>query len=390
MSHGQGEGISPDSKAKILVVKLSDIGDVLTATPALRSLRRSFPHAHITALIPPHTREVLEGSHLVDEVILFEKAIFDRPLGVFSPCAMAEGVALFQRLRRGRYDIVIIMHHLTTRWGAWKYALLALATGAKIRLGLDNGRGWFLTDRVQDFGFGAKHEVEYWVEVAGRLGAKPDYGSLEFPLRSAIGGSGQALDTPGERLWGVGPMVAIHPGSGEYSRARRWPAQRFAQVARRLSQEDGARIVLVGGPKEVDLAEEVARGLDMNPPPINLAGRTNLKELAAFLRSCSVFLGNDSGVMHLAAAVGTSVVALFGPSNHQAWGPWVGEGREGRAIVIRAELSCSPCFYTGRVLGTPAGCPTRPCLHAIAPEAVIRAVRGFLYKETPAGTLPRL
>lgn len=355
---------------KLLVVKLSDIGDVLTATPALRALRRHLPEAHITALVPPQSREVLEDSPFIDELLVFEKAHFDTAREALRPSSLALGVGLWGQLRRAHYDSFVLLHHLTTRWGALKYAALAWATRAPVRAGLENGRGWFLTHRAPDRGFGGRHEVEYWLEVVGLLGVPPDYGPLAFcwgPAEDQF--AEEHLPSPKER-----PLVALHPGTGDHAPGRRWPLARFAVVAQRLAQQ-GAALVLVGGPQERGLARELTAQVE--PHPIDLTGKTTLKQLGAVLRRCQAFLGNDSGVMHLATAVGTPVVALFGPSNPLAWGPWTG-GESGKASVVRADLPCVPCLYTGGRVGNRHGCALRSCLTAIEPEAVVRAVQEML------------
>jgi len=362
---------------RILVVKLADIGDVLTATPALRALRRTFPHAHITALIPPHCRELLEGSPLVNELILLDKRQFDTFGGTLKagmPLALARVAA---RLRGGRFDAVLMLHHLTTPWGAAKYAALALASGAAVRAGLDNGRGWFLTHRARDHGFGVRHEVEYCNDVVGLIGAKPDYGPMEFPLVPEDMAYAQTL-LPSEKH-----RIALHAGSGAYSLARRWPLERFSALARQLASKLGAHIILVGGSDEVELSRVIAA--ELGDASLDLTGSTTLHQLGAVLKSCNLFVGNDSGVMHLAAAVGTPVVAIFGPSNHRAWGPWAPARagapayRTGRpAVVLRADLPCMPCFYTAQGLGTPEGCPNRTCLQLVTPQQVAKAVEDLL------------
>jgi heptosyltransferase-2 len=105
---------------------------------------------------------------------------------------------------------------------------------------------------------------------------------------------------------------------------------------------------------------------------IDLTGQTTMGQLGAVLEGCDAFVGNDSGVMHIAAAVGTPVVALFGPSNYRAWGPW---DPGGRSVVVSADLPCLPCFYRGHELGTPEGCPNRSCLQLITVEQVVDAVQ---------------
>jgi ADP-heptose:LPS heptosyltransferase len=246
-----------------------------------------------------------------------------------------------------------------------------LVSGASVRAGLDNGRGWFLTHRTVDEGFGHVHEILYCLQVAGSLGASVEDARMEIPL------------LPEERAWaeeqspGEGPWAAIHPGSGTFSKARRWPTGSFAEVADGLA-ERGARIVLVGGRGEEDLGRSVEA--TMARPALSLVGRTTLGQLAAVLERAALFVGNDSGVMHMAVAVGTPVVAIFGPSNARAWGPYpfvenpVNRVVDARNVVIRSDLPCSPCLYRGRRLGLRGGCAERPCMHGVTPREVLAGV----------------
>lgn len=335
---------------KILVVKLADIGDVLTATPALRSLRESLPEARIDVLVPPHSKAVLDGSPVINNTLLFRKGLFDRVNGVLSPGSLVEALSFVLRLRSIGYDSVAIMHHLTTTWGSYKYAALALASGAKVRAGLDNGRGWFLTHKAKDDGFGALHEVEYCLEVAKLLGAEGRPGPLEIPVGPDHLAYARAV-LPDKR-----PIVAIHPGSGAYSTARRWPLESFAALAELLSR-GGAYVLVVGGPGEEGLADHVVR--DVPGPHLNMAGKTNVRQLAALLGRCDAFIGSDSGVMHIATAVATPVVAIFGPSNHKAWGPWTPDGGNDKSLentAIPANRIGLPVLPAGAGLET---CPER-------------------------------
>jgi len=289
--------------------------------------------------------------------------------------SLADLFRFARHLRCRHYDCLVILHHLTTRWGTLKYAALALTSGVRVRVGLDNGRGWFLTHRARDGGFGVRHEVEYWLDVVGTIGAVTEDTSLEI----AIGENDQIPASflpplPGGG-WGGCPLVAIHPGSGGYSLARRWSAEGFARLADALVERYGARIVLVGTP--ADGASRVASL--MHSEAMNLEGKTTLGQLAAVLKRCNLFIGADSGVMHLAAAVGTPLVAIFGPSNHRAWGPWP---RDGRHIILRADLPCSPCSYVGYKVGQREGCQAMTCMEAITPEKVLAAAERLLQGNT--------
>lgn len=358
---------------KVLAVKLGDLGDVLLATPALRALREARPEAHVTALVTPHGAAVLAGSDMVDEVLAFPKGLFDAPWSMARPDALKLAGELFAELRRRHFDAVLLFHHLTTLFGTAKHAALCWATGAPVRAGLDNGRGVFLTHRVRDEGFGAYHEAEYWLKVAGLLGAAEGPRPLEFVVPEADERwAERVLD---EAPFAVsGPLVALHPGSGAFSTARRWPVANFTALARVLQARHAARLVLLGGPGEEGLTRTIRENLPQ--PALDLAGRTSVAQLGAVLARCALLVANDGGVMHLATAVGTPVVAVFGPSNHRAWGPWTA-GRS-PAEVVRLGLACSPCFYVGHGLGLRNGRPPWTCLRELAPELVLAAVERLL------------
>lgn len=359
---------APRAIRSLLVVKLADIGDALTATPALRALREALPRARLHALLTPQAAAALDGWDALDGVLLFPKADFDRPLPALA--RLPRALALARRLQ-ARYDALALFHHLTTAWGTLKYAALALASAAPIRAGLDNGRGRFLTHRAPDRGFGARHEADYWLSVAALLGASDHPRPLELPLGQA------ARDWAGQRWAALGlaglNVAALHPGSGAFSLARRWPADRFARLGADLLTGEMDRVLVLGGPApgEAALARQVAASLGRAALVVDDA--PSPQALAALLARCRVYVGNDSGVTHLAVAMGVPTVAVFGPSNDRAWGPYL--PRAGRGAVVRERLACSPCIHVGHRFGTPQGCPARTCLDLVEPEAVLAAVR---------------
>jgi ADP-heptose:LPS heptosyltransferase len=175
--------------------------------------------------------------------------------------------------------------------------------------------------------------------------------------------------------------VALHPGTGSYSPARRWPPERFAAVASALIS-DGLTPVVVAGPGEEDLAHEVMGAIE--GWAALLSGTPTPRHLAALLARCRLFVGNDSGVMHVAVAAAVPVVAVFGPSNHRAWGPYDPGTLSTR--VVRADIPCSPCLYRGQSLGLRNGCGDSQCLGVVHPEAVIHAARDLLTRSARLGT----
>ncbi len=153
--------------AHILVVKLAGIGDLLLATPALRSLRETYPQARIDLLVTPDSAGLLNGWEVINNIIVLDKYVFDYMKQIVKhPRALLPLKELWSTLHAGKYDAVLLFHHLTLPFGRLKHQLLMRATGAKWRVGLDNGHGWFLNVHVKDDGFGAKHEAEYCMAIA--------------------------------------------------------------------------------------------------------------------------------------------------------------------------------------------------------------------------------
>lgn len=352
-------GTSERRLHRLLVVKLADIGDVLTATPALRALRETLPAARLDLLATPAAAAVVPPA-LVDHIWTAPRALATRPAD------LPGLVRLLDALRRARYDAVVFLHHLTLASGVMKYRLLAAVTAAPVLAGLDNGNGSWLTHPTPDEGFGVVHEVEYGLRAVAALGAATADTAMAARCEPADDrAAAQLLSAvpPGRR-------VALHAGSGGYSMARRWDPAKWAALADRLVDRHGARVILVGTP--ADGAQAVLQV--MRKPAVNLSGQTSLPELAAVLKRCDLFVGADSGVMHLAAASGVPVVALFGPSNHLAWRPWTAAGR---SVVVRLGVTCSPCSYVGHGVGLRDGCWHRSCLADLQVAQVMRAIEGL-------------
>ena len=376
--HKQAITLPPN--AHILVVKLAGIGDLLLATPALSALRETYPQARIDLLVTPDSAGLLNGWGVLDNIIVLDKYLFDYPQQIFTrPRNLLRLLPTWRALRTGHYDAILLMHHLTLPFGRLKYQLLAYATGAKWRVGLDNGHGWFLNVHVKDEGFGAQHEAEYNMAIAQAVGSAIRNTNLTVPLtdeerrqaRLFVYGDAEAESV--ER-----PIIAMHPGSGGYSTARRWAPERFAQLADTLFHDVGGQLLLLGGPEEAELHQQVIRDMHSGMPVRSLAGKGSIKVAAAVLELVDLFVGNDSALMHLATAVGAPTVAIFGLTNFKAWGPYTGDAKGQLATVVHLDLPCMPCFYRGHELGTPEGCATRDCLARLGVDPVAVAARRML------------
>ena len=172
----------------------------------------------------------------------------------------------------------------------------------------------------------------------------------------------------------------MHPGSGGYSLARRWAPERFAQLADTLFRDVGGQLILMGGPEECELHQQIMSMMRSAMPVRSFAGKGNIRVAAAVLEQADLFVGNDSGLMHLAVAVDTPTVAIFGLSNWDAWGPYTGGTTGQQAVVVKLDLPCMPCFYRGHELGTPEGCMTRDCLAMLGVDPVAVAARRLLHE----------
>jgi exopolysaccharide biosynthesis WecB/TagA/CpsF family protein len=348
---------------RILAVKIADIGDLILTTPALRAVRQTYPDARLDILTTAHSAAILEGTGLVDRVIDYRIREFERPLDMVRLSTLVENLRLMFRLRAGRYDTVLVFHQPATRFGWLKQRLILLSTGASRRCGLYNGRDEMLTHRVPYLGFGVKHQTEYWLDVAGLIGATTTDTRLQIGIQSADREWAQERLPEGPRY------AAIYPGSGALNPARRWNPASFAVLADRLARQ-GMSVLLVGGPS--DNADAVIDRMQ-TPDVINLAGETSLAQLGAVLERCALVIGNDGGVMHLAAAAISNsndlqVRTLFGPTNHRAWGPWSSE--RDRALIVRSAVLCSPCNYVWDGPGLRQGCPAATCMKIISPDDV--------------------
>lgn len=354
---------------RILVVKLADLGDVLICEPAIRSLRLAYPSSDIDVLVTPSSSSVVELIGHGTCAIQFPKDVFDSPVAFADSRNTLRAFNLAHQLRSHSYDLIVILHHLTTTAGAAKFRALCLATGAAASAGLDNGRGTFLTHRVTDRGFGAQHETGYMLAVARAAGGVATDPAPRISVPTLM----PSFDLPEQ-------YVCVYPATGPFSSARAWPASRYAEVARSLSDQ-GVSVVIVGATDAAEAAHVIHQ---VAPDAIDVTGQTSLEELTMVVNGAAAVIGGDSFIGHLAAALDRPAVSIFGPSNVDAWMPFGSvEWNDGRAmnqrrIAVRHPLPCAPCIYSGYSLGRPHGCPTRTCLTMVTVESVVAATRQVL------------
>jgi len=305
----------------ILVIKLRYIGDVLLATPVLRTLRDRFPPARLTMAVNEGTEDVLKWNPDLDEVLVVARG------------GLVQQIRFLGEVRRRRFDCVI---DLTD---GDRSAMLSRLSGAPVRIGFNEERRWrgLLYTSVAQTRSDAIHRMERDLEAVRILGIEPKVSPLvlhtshqdEEDAARLLGEAGLGADSPR-------PLVMFHPGARYWFKA--WPAERFATLADRLTDAYGCRVLVGGDANDREVAHAIhARA---RSAPALLAGHTTLLQFAAVLKRCALFVGNDNGPMHMAAALGTPVVGLFGPSDPSVWGP------RGRKVeVLYKGLDCRRCFH---------------------------------------------
>lgn len=359
----------------VLVVRLDEIGDAVLTTPLLRELRRNLPMARITLVVAPHVANLMQLCPYVNEVLTYQCHTTHLKWQRLRLHVAALKLAR-RHLWARRYDLALL-----PRWDVDQdhAAFVAYFSGAKWRVGysetvseqkrrLNRGLDRLLTQPL--FDRAPKHEVEYGLGIIRALGGTIRETNLEL----WVGAEDEAFAERVLQQAGVGAedtVVALCPAGGS-SPLKQWPVSRFIELGRWLQTEYDARLLLVGGPGEEVLASEIEQGLDV--PAISVIGCSTLRQMAAVMRRCQLYVGNDTGPMHVAAAMGVPTIGLFGSSCHHRFHPW-GESHH----VVANTLPCSPCAdepHRARCVQCVFDHPR--CMHELLPERVKEAVTAML------------
>jgi heptosyltransferase-1 len=335
------------SRPRILIVKLSSFGDVLHALPTLEALREAYPAAHITWLLEAAYAPLLSGHPALDEVWIAPRL---RPAEFFSGSNPARLRRLLQQLRAHSFDLVVDVQGLL-KSAVW----VALARSPR-KVGYDKTRELSylaLTERVPPFDPEA-HAVWRYLNLAHYLGAPPALPRFRLGLDAAAD-IAALIPAAADRL-----LVVLHPGARWASKL--WPPASWANLADWFHGH-GFQVAFTGSAADQKLVADITA--QCRAPRLNLVGSTSLAQLAAILRKARLAITTDTGAMHLAAALGTPVAALFGPTAPCRTGPF-GDGHQ----VVRLGLPCSPCFKRQ--------CPAPRCLNDLFPAMVEAACEKIL------------
>jgi lipopolysaccharide heptosyltransferase II len=362
-----------------LVRSTNWLGDAVMSTPALLRLREKFPDAHIALLAPEKLRELWTNHPAVNEIISFRVGE-----GLFS---------VTKKLRAGKFDLALVLPNSP------RSAMEVWWAGIPQRLGCARPwRNFFLTktiptrpghaqmhkrsvgeikqlvaadvNRRTDRAFtsaAAAHQIHEYLHLVAALGANPE------PLPPQLFVTAEEVETA-KKKFGLekitGPILGLNPGA-EYGPAKRWPVGRFIAAAKEIQQRTNCVWLIFGSKGDVEICNRIAGAITPHASrftPLNLAGKTSLRELMSLLKTCRVLLTNDTGPMHVAAALGTPVVVPFGSTSPELTGP--GLPGDPRHRLLKSDAPCSPCFLRE--------CPIDfRCMNGISVERVVNAVLEF-------------
>lgn len=333
----------------ILAVKLVMIGDTVLLAPSIRALRKKFGSSRLTVMCSPVNEVIVRGWDFIDGYITLD---FARLL--LNPLKLIKFVA---DLRKQKYDLVLDFE-------TWPriIPLITYLSGARSRIGYRTGkqcRHLLFTEAVDHTR--GKHELKCFMDIVNRAGVEVEDTSIKMAV--GVQEEKTAKKILDENGFIEKKFVIIHPGCGANGFYREWYPERYAAVSDYLNKRYSLKVMLTGTGDDAGIVSGMLS--KTGEKVLDLSGKTTLLELIALVEKSLFVLCGNTGIVHLASAVGTPVVVLQGPTDPEKWGPW------GRGRVITAEnLDCRPCLY----LGYEYGCRTRKCMELITVEAVKNAI----------------
>ncbi len=349
-----------DGAKKILIRAPNWVGDAIMSWPAVEAIARALPQASLSVLARPAVADLYRELPMIEEVLVADT------IGGTGPGGMGGLTRLSARVRSYQFDAAILLPN------SFRAALEVWLARIPVRVGYArDGRSLLLTEAVplpRRVGEIPRHESYYYHELvrrAGLLDELPEVDEVRLPLGAA--GLEQAKQKLAAAGLGAGqPRIAFAPGAS-YGSAKCWPVERYAALADGLIDAFRADVLLFGSLADRPVAQAIARA--MKHRAVIFAGETSLPEFAALLRCCDLFIGNDSGAMHIAAAVGLAVVAIFGSTDPAGTGPLTR-----RRTLVQHKVFCSPCFLRT--------CPIdHRCMKRIEVDEVYRAAEYWLNRK---------
>jgi lipopolysaccharide heptosyltransferase II len=346
------------------MIRLSAIGDVVRTLPSLAVLRNNFPTAKIAWLVEEKSSHMLLGQRELDQVIVFPRTIWVESLLRGTWWSLGRDITGFIRqLRQERFDLVVDFH------GILKSGLLSWMTGAKVRVGFERGfcKEWNYLFSNRRVSLSNSRISRFERNLRLLQGAGLDI--KDSTIRPHISPEDRRYIDGFLQKYGLStqyPLIAIHPGTSEKTRYKRWFPEEYAKLADGLVERLNASIILTWGPGEQETAERV-RSLMKSPGIVSCPTRS-LKQLAEIYRHCHLYVGGDTGPMHIACLMGVPVVVIYGPTDPVVNAPYDGMP----SVQVQKNLSCSPC--------RDRNCQRLECLRAVSHDEVLKAALDLLQR----------
>lgn len=350
----------PCSPKRILMVKTHAIGDAILVTPAIRALRNRYPGSEIVLLTGRQPEEIIDGNKDINEILSFdESALFNLNL--------LKIIKLIKMVRKEHFIMSFIFHYSSLMH------LLVLAFGIPYRIGFDkDGTGFSLTHKLPWDNKGEHWTADVSLDLARFVGANTEDKSLKIEISKRDMGFADNL-LRDYKICSDDILIGIFPGGGKNPRdivyQKRWGIEKYATIIDILSARYGAKIIIFGSPNDKKVVSKLIN--ISKTSVINTSGKVNLKQLSALIKKCSLLITNDSAPLHIAVAVDTPTVSLFGPSRARA----IVEENE-KHIPIQSTYPCSPCYCNSRF----PGCDNPQCMEAISCNEVLAIAERQLNK----------
>lgn len=339
-------------RKRILIVRTDKIGDLVLSTPVIKAVRDAYPGSYIAALVRPYAHEVIKNNPYLDEVITYEKS--KKGIGIL------KDLKFILALRKKKFDLALVLHPKN------RTHIIIFLSGISERVGYDKKLGVLLTKKIPHIKeYGLKHEIDYTLDIVRYVGIEPvEKKPCVYPDKDADKKIDDVFIKSG--ISRDDAVITMHPGSSCPS--KRWKVERFAKVADTLAEKYRAKIVIIAGPKDKGFGDDMAKF--MTAKNINLSGKTTVTDLVSILRRSRLFISNDSGPVHIACAVGTPTISIFGRNDRglspARWRP-VGP----HDIALHKNVGCELCLAHNCKRGF-------ACLEAITADDVIAAADRIL------------
>ncbi|MDP8217904.1 MAG: lipopolysaccharide heptosyltransferase II [Candidatus Theseobacter exili] len=348
--HKKGYMVNMDEYKKILISRTDRLGDVVLSTPVIKSLRQAYPNAYIAMMVRPYTVDIVAGNPDLNEVIICDKKRIHK--------SWLSSIRFAYWLKRKQFDLVLILHSTN------RVNLISWLARIKRRVGWSRKMGFLLTDKLPYLKRKAlKHEMDYNFEML-------EYLNIPVVSREPVVYVPEEIEEKVRKLLeeeGIketDKYIAVHPDAS--CRSKKWPLDRFEALCAKTIKENKLKCVIIGGPGSEDLGKRIKRSNKDNI--CDLTGKLTIKETAAVLKNAAIVVSNDSGPVHLATAVGTPVIAIFG-RKHKDLGPnvWGPVGKND--IALQKDVGCEECL--------PHDCPKNyECLNALTVDEVYSKIMG--------------